>query len=87
MTTGDGAAIGDPFDGIELVVFDKDGTLIDFDTMWSDWSVGLVRDVTAATDPDLAGPLADALGLDPHDRPGSSRAARCRRRRWVTCAT
>ncbi len=65
MTTGDGAASVDPFDGIELVVFDKDGTLIDFDTMWSDWSVGLVRDVTAATDPDLAGPLADALGLDP----------------------
>jgi phosphoglycolate phosphatase len=53
------------FDGIELVVFDKDGTLIDFDTMWSDWSVGLVRKVAAATDPALARPLADALGLDP----------------------
>ena len=53
------------FDGIDLVVFDKDGTLIDFDTMWSDWSSTLVRDVAAATDPGLESPLADALGLDP----------------------
>jgi phosphoglycolate phosphatase len=55
----------DLFHEIELVVFDKDGTLIDFDTMWSDWSVGLVKDVAAATDPALADPLADALGIDP----------------------
>jgi phosphoglycolate phosphatase-like HAD superfamily hydrolase len=65
-------------DGIELVVFDKDGTLIDFDTMWSDWSAGLVRDVAAATDPSLADPLSDALGLDPETAriiPGSPLSA------------
>lgn len=64
--------------GIELIVFDKDGTLIDFDAMWSDWSVGLVRKVAAATDPALARPLADALGLDPATAriiPGSPLAA------------
>ena len=51
--------------GIDLIVFDKDGTLIDYDTMWGDWSAGLVRNVADATDPALADPLADALGLDP----------------------
>jgi phosphoglycolate phosphatase len=51
--------------GIELVVFDKDGTLIDFDRMWSGWSSELVRKVAETTDPALARPLADALGLDP----------------------
>jgi phosphoglycolate phosphatase-like HAD superfamily hydrolase len=59
------ASPGAVLDGIELVVFDKDGTLIDFDTMWTDWSASLVKDVAAATDPALADPLADALGLDP----------------------
>jgi phosphoglycolate phosphatase-like HAD superfamily hydrolase len=64
--------------GIDLVVFDKDGTLIDFDTMWSGWSAELVRKVATATDPALAGPLADALGLDPETAriiPGSPLAA------------
>jgi phosphoglycolate phosphatase-like HAD superfamily hydrolase len=63
---------------IELIVFDKDGTLIDFDTMWTDWSASLVKDVAAATDPALADPLADALGLDPETAriiPGSPLSA------------
>ena len=55
---------GASLDGIDLVVFDKDGTLIDFDRMWSGWSAQLVAKVAAATDPALAGPLGDALGLD-----------------------
>jgi phosphoglycolate phosphatase-like HAD superfamily hydrolase len=72
------AAAKTSFAGIELVVFDKDGTLIDFDTMWSDWSSTLVHDVAAATDPSLESPLADALGLDPATAriiPGSPLAA------------
>lgn len=63
--------------GIELVVFDKDGTLIDFDRMWSGWSAELVRKIAASTDPAMAAPLGKALGLDPTGRiiPGSPLAA------------
>lgn len=65
------------FDGIDLVVFDKDGTLIDFDRMWSGWSAALVHRLAEATDPSLVGPLSRALGLDAADRilPGSPLAA------------
>ena len=28
-------------DGIDLVVLDKDGTIIDFGSMWSGWAVAL----------------------------------------------
>jgi phosphoglycolate phosphatase len=71
------ARSADLFDGIDLVVFDKDGTLIDFDRMWSGWSAALVHKIAAATDPALVGPLSRALGLDASDRivPGSPLAA------------
>ncbi len=71
------ASVVDIFDGIDLVVFDKDGTLIDFDRMWSGWSAELVHKIAAATDPALVGPLSRALGLDSADRvlPGSPLAA------------
>jgi phosphoglycolate phosphatase-like HAD superfamily hydrolase len=67
----------DRFEGIDLVVFDKDGTLIDFDRMWSGWSADLIHKVAAATDPSLIGPMSRALGLDSADRvlPGSALAA------------
>ena len=70
-------ALGARLAGIDLVVFDKDGTLIDFDRMWSGWSAELVRKVAAATDPAMVGPLSRALGLDAADRivPGSPLAA------------
>jgi phosphoglycolate phosphatase len=60
-----------------LVVFDKDGTLIDFERMWSGWSAGLVHNIAEATDPSLLGPLSRALGLDAAERivPGSALAA------------
>jgi len=69
--------VRDRFDGIDLVVFDKDGTLIDFDRMWSGWSAALVHRLAEATHPSLVGPLSRALGLDTADRivPGSALAA------------
>ncbi len=69
--------VPDRFDGIDLVIFDKDGTLIDFDRMWSGWSAALVHRLAEATDPSLVAPLSRALGLDAADRivPGSALAA------------
>jgi phosphoglycolate phosphatase-like HAD superfamily hydrolase len=39
----------DPLEGIELVVFDKDGTLIDFHLMWREWVDGLADGLARAT--------------------------------------
>jgi phosphoglycolate phosphatase-like HAD superfamily hydrolase len=64
--------------GIELVVFDKDGTLIDFDRMWSGWSADLVRKLVSVAGDEVRSPLVEALGLDPGGErviPGSPLAA------------
>jgi phosphoglycolate phosphatase len=53
-----------PLDGIDLVVFDKDGTLIDFHAMWSAWPEALASGLEAATGRDLRVPLFTALGYD-----------------------
>ncbi|HEY0442598.1 MAG TPA: HAD-IA family hydrolase [Candidatus Limnocylindrales bacterium] len=50
--------------GIELVVFDKDGTLIDFDAMWGPWVIELTRRLEAASRVELAERLAAELGFD-----------------------
>jgi phosphoglycolate phosphatase len=50
--------------GIELIVFDKDGTLIDFDAMWAPWVIELTRRLDAATGVDLADRLDAGLGFD-----------------------
>ena len=63
---------------IGLVVFDKDGTLIDFDRMWSGWSAELVRKLAGAAGEPTRRPLVEALGLDPDGErviPGSPLAA------------
>lgn len=39
-----------PLDGIELAIFDKDGTLIDFHHMWSGWVGDLGAQLAAALD-------------------------------------
>ena len=52
-------------DGIDLVVFDKDGTIIEFGSMWSGWAVALVEGLTAATGRPIAAPLYAMLGVDP----------------------
>lgn len=52
-------------DGIDLVIFDKDGTLIDFDAMWGPWVVDLAARLESLTGRRLAAGLFDALGYDP----------------------
>jgi phosphoglycolate phosphatase len=64
--------------GIDLVVFDKDGTLIEFDAMWAGWSVDLAADLERSTGIDVRDALFDMLGFDPgSDRvlPGGGLAA------------
>ena len=56
-------------DGIDLVVFDKDGTLIDFGPMWSGWAETLGRrSLEAATGRPIEAPLYAMLGYDPATR-------------------
>ena len=54
----------DPLDGIDLVVFDKDGTLIGFDTMWTDWVVELGDRLSDAVGWDVRSSLYMVLGYD-----------------------
>jgi phosphoglycolate phosphatase len=51
-------------DGIDLVIFDKDGTLIDFDAMWGPWVVELARRLESLTGRVLAAGFFDGLGFD-----------------------
>lgn len=53
---------------IDLVVFDKDGTLIDFHAMWSDWAEALAARVVAGTTEAVREPLYAMLGYDPAAR-------------------
>lgn len=52
-------------DGIELVVFDKDGTLIDFHAMWETWVTELAARLGSATGRAIEGDLHRAMGTDP----------------------
>jgi phosphoglycolate phosphatase len=51
--------------GIELVIFDKDGTLIDFHAMWGGWVRELAADLERETGRDLGEPLFEVLGVEP----------------------
>jgi phosphoglycolate phosphatase len=51
--------------GIDLVIFDKDGTLIEFDAMWSGWALELAADLEGAAGIPVEGPLFAMLGFDP----------------------
>ncbi len=51
-------------EGIDLVVFDKDGTLIEFGAMWSGWAVTLADGLEAAAGRSIRGPLFEMLGYD-----------------------
>lgn len=48
---------------IKGIVFDKDGTLFDFDATWGGWSRGFIA-AEAKGDPVLTTQLADAMGYD-----------------------
>jgi phosphoglycolate phosphatase len=55
----------DVLDGIELIIFDKDGTLIEFDLMWGGWVDDLTTRLEASTGLALRDGLYDLLGVDP----------------------
>lgn len=58
---------------IEGIIFDKDGTLFDFNATWGVWSLGLIQN-EAKGDAQIAARLADVLGYDVENkrfRPGS----------------
>jgi phosphoglycolate phosphatase len=52
-------------DGIDLVIFDKDGTLIDFGRMWAGWAETLAASLDAAAGHSVDEPLFAMLGYDP----------------------
>ena len=54
-----------PLDGIDLVIFDKDGTLIDFGRMWAGWAEELADALRAETAQPVDVPLFAMLGYDP----------------------
>ncbi len=56
---GDGPGLG----GLRAVLFDKDGTLFDFQATWGAWSRGMIE-AESEGDPWVARRLADALGYD-----------------------
>jgi phosphoglycolate phosphatase len=51
-------------DGIDLVIFDKDGTIIEFGSMWSGWAVTLAEALRTATGRPVETPLFAMLGYD-----------------------
>lgn len=54
-----------PNDKTKLIIFDKDGTLIDFDAMWGGWIMTLARHLEAAAYIPIAPQLFRAVGFDP----------------------
>jgi phosphoglycolate phosphatase-like HAD superfamily hydrolase len=48
----------------QAIIFDKDGTLIDFDAMWGGWSAYLAAQLQNASGVDVRAALYEALGYD-----------------------
>jgi phosphoglycolate phosphatase len=59
------SAIHPILDGIDLVVFDKDGTLISFEAMWTGWARDLGTRLELATRRPVAGDVFTTIGYDP----------------------
>ena len=49
----------------QLVIFDKDGTLIDFGEMWSAWLVELAHRLERVSGLELGGRFFSAMGFEP----------------------
>jgi phosphoglycolate phosphatase-like HAD superfamily hydrolase len=52
-------------DGVDIVVFDKDGTLISFEAMWVGWARELGGRLELATRRPVAGDVYATIGFDP----------------------
>ena len=65
MSLVSGALRADPLDGIDLLIFDKDGTLIEFHLMWGAWVDALAERLEATAAPALRDGLYELLGVDP----------------------
>jgi phosphoglycolate phosphatase-like HAD superfamily hydrolase len=48
-----------------VVIFDKDGTLIDFVAMWGNWAEAFIARVCSTVSAELRLPLYEAIGMDP----------------------
>jgi phosphoglycolate phosphatase len=48
----------------QLVIFDKDGTLIDFQQMWGRWAIGFAERMSVAVGHDVRAFFAEAYGYD-----------------------
>ena len=62
MTAGASELVS--LDGIDLLIFDKDGTLIEFDLMWGGWVDGLATRLEASSGLELREGLYALLGVD-----------------------
>ena len=60
-----GLALGPlQLEGLDLVVFDKDGTLIDFEAMWGAWAEDLAERLEATLGSPIKGELHREIGYD-----------------------
>src|SRR5690242_18018335 len=48
----------------QAIIFDKDGTLIDFDAMWGGWALYLAGQLRIVSGLDVRDALCDAMGYD-----------------------
>src|SRR5215210_320852 len=48
----------------QAIIFDKDGTLIDFDAMWGNWTLQLANRLQASVKPDIRLALCESYGYD-----------------------
>ncbi|VDO60161.1 unnamed protein product [Heligmosomoides polygyrus] len=51
--------------GVKLVIFDKDGTLVDFHRMWLPWAANTVQLLEKATGRPVGAAVYKTLGVDP----------------------